>query len=433
MPTLLQLQNKYGKRDPEIRRYRLQSLALSVATLIAAALIFIFLLVLIPVFIRAVNAEPLDAVIDNLLNAGPNNNEPCFRLESAGPTPDRLTGALEAFCDQVGSGSATTSGGGATTPQTAPGIVQDRLQAVKEDQGQSAQTATISELAPGWNLFLSAEGETLDRDVTPFEDGYDSDVWRVTVGTDFQPNDKGTVGLAFTYSNHKGDFEGGGDFDNESYGVIAFAAVAPKDNVFVQATMGYASKGYDRTRTVATELSGVTNQIGPGSVKGDFDGNEFSTGVLVGYDHAIGRLTIGPRIGIDWIFTEFDSYTEQGDTGLELVLDDTDETSFQSRVGFAGSFAVSTGFGVLVPQISADWVHEFADSQRTLAFSFADDPAGVKFTYEDEEPDTDFFELAIGLSAVLPNGWLPYAQFRTIVGHEFLDSYVGSVGLRLEF
>jgi hypothetical protein len=71
MPTLLQLQKEYGRCDPEIRRCRLQSFALSVATLVAAALIFIFLLVLIPVFFRAVNAEPLDTVIDNLLNAGP--------------------------------------------------------------------------------------------------------------------------------------------------------------------------------------------------------------------------------------------------------------------------------------------------------------------------------------------------------------------------
>ena len=283
-------------------------------------------------------------------------------------------------------------------------------------------------------MFLSAEGETLDRDVTAFEDGYDSDIWRVTVGTDYQLSAKGTIGLALTHSNHEGDFAGGGDFDNNSYGFIAFASFVPHEKMFVQAIVGYAWEEYERNRSVSASITSPGGGIAlDGLVKGTFDGNKFSTGFLVGYDHTAGSLTIGPRFGLDWKFIEFDGYTEKGNTGLELVFDSTDETSFQSRVGFASSLAVGTSIGVIVPQLSADWVHEFADPQRTLAFSFAQDTAGVKFVYEDEEPDNDFLEIALGVSAILPNGWLPFVQVRTIVGHDFLDSYVGSAGLRIEF
>ncbi len=393
--------------------------------------IVIVIMVIGPAFIQSSNAQPLDTAIADLLdNVG---GDLCGKLTGAGAILDP-SGTLGAFCAQGGGGDPASAGGGAGTPNTAPGIVQERLQEQRGDYSEGSETAVTSELMPGWSVFFSADGEQLDRDVTTFEDGYDSDIWGATVGTDYQLTAKSIVGLAFTFANQDGDFTGGGDFENDSYGFIAFASFIPTEKTFVQATIGYAWKDYDRTRIVSGTVTepGLGLELG-GSVNGSFDGNEFSTGVLAGYDHTIGNLTIGPRIGLDWIYTEFDSFTEQGDTGLELVFDDSDETSVQSRLGFVASMAVSTGFGVLVPQFSADWVHEFGDDQRTLAFSFAEDLAGVNFTYEDEEPDENFFELAVGISAILPNGWLPYAQFRTIVGHDFLDSYAGTIGLRMEF
>ena len=40
-----------------------------------------------------------------------------------------------------------------------------------------------------------------------------------------------------------------------------------------------------------------------------------------------------------------------------------------------------TGFGVLVPQIYANWVHEFENDQRTENFSFVDDSTNVQYSY----------------------------------------------------
>lgn len=370
-------------------------------------------------------AQPLDRVIENLLDDDGVLGL-CSNLIGAGAS---LSGELATFCSASTSGTPTSTGGGSSTPSTAPGIVQERMAPSKEDQDE-AKTSTVSELSPGWSVFLSADGELLDRDVTTFEDGYDSSIWRATIGTDYQFAGNGIMGIALTTSSHEGDFESGGNFETDSYGFIAFGSFSPSENAFVQVMAGYSWKNYDRTRS--STVSFTDNTVISGSAKGEYDGQELSTGILFGYDLSFDGWTIGPRIGLDWIFNQFDEYTEQGNSGLELVFYESDETSFQSRVGFASSLAVNTGFGVLLPQFSADWVHEFADEQRNLAFSFADDDARVKFTFEDEEPDTDFFELAFGISAILPNGWLPYLQVRALVEHDFLDNYSGSIGLRKE-
>ncbi len=339
-----------------------------------------------------------------------------------------ITGNLAAYCAGAG-GSGTSAGGGASTPQTAPGIVQERL---KEAGGETgSETGVVTELAPGLSLLLSTEYEKLDRDVTRFEAGYDSDILRFTVGVDYQFSDSFLAGLAFTYYQHDGDLASGGDFENNSYGLLGFAAFYPTETVFIQATLGYADKDYERNRTAFFEMGG--KEAGPGPAKASYDGSEYSGGILIGSDHRAGELSFGPRLSLDWIYSDFDGYSEQGSTGLELVFADTSEFSLQSRLGMVTSMAISTGFGVLVPQLNADWVHELENDQRTENFSFVDDSDRVNYQFEDQPPDRDFFEVGAGISTILPNGWQLFAQYRTLLGHDYLDSHVGTLGLRFEF
>jgi outer membrane autotransporter protein len=88
--------------------------------------------------------------------------------------------------------------------------------------------------------------------------------------------------------------------------------------------------------------------------------------MLTGYDHPVGMFTIGPRAGINWTNTHVNDYSENGSTGLELKYDDQYANSLQSILGLQAQAAVSTTMGVLVPQVNADYIHEFANSQRYL-------------------------------------------------------------------
>lgn len=373
----------------------------------------------------SVEARSLDQQIIFLLDDG------CKELTTAIGANGSIGGTLGNLCVSAGGGTGGASqGGSAGATQTAPGAVQERLLTARGEEGE--MSASVSELMPGLSLFISGGYESLDKDVTFFEDGYDSDIQSFTVGGDYQFTDKVMAGMAFTYSNHDGDFEGGGDFDNDSYGVTIFASILPVDQVFVQMTAGYAAKDYDRTRIALFEWANKTT-TGPGEENGSFDGDEYSVGILSGYDFSFGKMSIGPRLGLDYIKTDFDSYSETGSTGLELVFDDADATSLRSRLGLTSSIAVNTSFGVLLPQAGVNWVHEFEDDQRSESFTFVDVNSDVRFQYENEDPDRDFFEFALGVSAVLPHGWLPYVQFRAIAGHDYLDSYVGTLGIRKEF
>ena len=164
------------------------------------------------------------------------------------------------------------------------------------------------------------------------------------------------------------------------------------------------------------------------------NGNVFNLGLMAGYDHPIGRFTIGPRAGVNYSNTKIGDHGETGSTGIELKYDNQWINSLQSVLGVQGSAAISTGIGILVPQFNADYIHEFANSQRFINVQFAQDGRDnpIKFRFQNDVPVRNYFNLGTGLLMVLPNGWQPFVNFRAMVGNEQFNNYAGMFGLRIE-
>jgi len=351
-----------------------------------------------------------------------------------------LTGGLNDICsrtigqsDTPGAGSA---GGGAGTPTTIPSVLIKRMEKAQgEGEKTEADEHEPAEVTLDFgriSLFLSGEYENLNREVTTFEDGYASDKWQLTVGADIQPTAHSVLGIALVGSDQTGNFDGGGHFEVDSFGVLAFGSFLPTDKTFIQVSGGFFDRSNERKRVARFDSDDTIPFSRTGRPDADFDADEFSAGILSGYDYSLGSTTIGPRVGLNWMHTKIETYSEGGgDSGLELTFYDNHVTSLQSSVGLGGSFATSTGFGVLTMQGALDWKHEFDQDQRNIEVSFVDDLRAKRFTYQTEKPDRDFFELNAGVSVVLPNGMQGFANFRTLLGHSYFDDYVGTVGLRI--
>lgn len=302
--------------------------------------------------------------------------------------------------------------------------------------GGSAATFNIgSRRWNGLGFFAGGLVESLDRDITTFQDGYRSTIFGFTGGADYRFSKKLVGGLAFNYSNTDGSFSGGGNFSTNSYGGLLFASYLPTDRTFMQVSGGYTRNNYliSRQATATIGLGPCGNALcvdGPAS--SNSNGNVFTLGLLTGYDHPIGRFTIGPRAGVTYSNTHIGGYTENGDTGIELKYNDQWINSLQSILGVQGSAAFSTSFAVLVPQFNADYIHEFANNQRFITVQFAQDlrTNPVYFTFQNDVPVRNYFNLGTGLVMVLPNGWQFFANFRAMVGNEQFNNYAGTFGLR---
>jgi uncharacterized protein with beta-barrel porin domain len=284
-----------------------------------------------------------------------------------------------------------------------------------------------AEALAGLNFFVAADYQFTDKDETDAEAGFTSNRGGLTVGVD-SPFANGVIGGAFSYGHTWGEFDGvGGDFDLDSFGTFLYGSYYPTDASFIDAVVGLALKDYEIDRRV---VAGGAGGALLGFANGDTTGHEVSASLGGGYDFSFGAITVGPRVGLHYVRTEFADFTERG-TALALHYEEQVEDSLTTTLGVQGSWAFSTGFGVVVPQVSAEYVHEFLNDRRTV-HAVSTDGTNTPVDFVTDPPDRDYFNLGAGLVFVLPDGISPFLNYSAEVANRFQEVHTVSAGVRFE-
>jgi outer membrane lipase/esterase len=346
-----------------------------------------------------------------------------------GPQLLRLCGDLQA---NNGTGSASSAGGITSAEDRISIGVDERIR--RRTQERRAASADRDGVR-GLGLFFTADYERFEQDTTRFEAGFGRDTVGGTVGVDYVLNPFALVGLGFNYAHEFGNYDSGGGFDNDSYGVLLYTSLSPIPGAFVDLVAGYVRKEYDFERRV---LLDIPQSGGPlihvdGKTRADTDSDEFRFSAHGGYDFVLRNITVGPRLGVNYRDTSVDGFRESGGTGVELAYENQNIVSLTTQAGVYASIAISTGIGVIVPQTTVEYVHEFLDDQRTVGFRFVQDLRRRKFLYQTDPPDRDYVNVALGVSMLFPGGVTAFANFRELVGYRDRSSHAVSLGLRLPF
>lgn len=364
-------------------------------------------------------------------------------LDHAGPQLLGLCLPIVAFPPGGGGGGGQTgnaaSGGGAAGAQAQFAILAHRLAKArgkndeKQPAGAGAGDEAVMNLAGGLNLFVSGQFEAVDRKQTPFETGYHSNIQGVTGGADLRMSDWLLGGLAVNYNHADSNFASLGGFQTDTFGPMLYASILPLENAFADIMLEYKHQWRDRSRY--SSFSDLTNnKSAAGLLSSDYGSDRLGANAVFGYDYSLGPVSVGPRFGFSYSRMNIDSYTETGNTGLELRFLRDRITSLQSSVGLQITAAVSTGIGVVTPQLNADWTHEYRNDQREISAQFAQDgrAAPTIFQFQNDKPDRDFFHLGTGVGLLLPNGVQPYLNFEALLGNRFFSNFAGTVGVRIE-
>lgn len=351
---------------------------------------------------------------------------------------------LNAVCTMsFGSPSGTASSGqGGASSQSLTASVENRREArlEEEDEGKAGSK---------WSVYANGNYDSLDRNRTRFADGFDSDVQGLTVGGDYRVNDQWVAGAALFYTDHRGDFDAGGDFETNKLEVIVYASLLPAENMFVDLAAGYGTRDHDvnrRANFVEMDNGGNTNTF-DGIVNSETDGKVYNISAQYGLDFQVGKFTLGPRLGADWASSTIDGYSETGGgagtaqvngvrgvAGLALVYEEQDIDSLQGTVGLLATRPVSTDFGVLLFQGSANYIHEFDNDPRSVNVRFAQDlrAAPTVFSFGTEEPDRGYVDLGLGMTVVLPRGIQTFIHLRGMRGNSQFDGDQATIGVRFE-
>ena len=263
-----------------------------------------------------------------------------------------------------------------------------------------------------------------DRDNTSNRNGYDYNIFELIAGLDYRLTDYFIVGASFNYSYTDVDNKRsrGEITSNAFYGTVYGSTYW--NSLYVDGLVSLGGANYDISRDV------------DGSVeKGSPDGLLYRLGIAVGYDIDYNSLSLSPYGRLNYGQNNVNSYTERtvsGDPGLSLNYRKQEAKSFTSALGTQASYAWSTTWGVIFPQLLAEWIHEFENNPDTVVASFnaANKPS---FSARPPSTDEDFFNLGGGIYTLFPRGFSIFVYYERTVGYDNLNPNYITGGVRKEF
>lgn len=315
---------------------------------------------------------------------------------------------------------------------------------------QSQTGAAASTMGPNpfgrLGLFINGTFTFGDKDTTSREAGFDFDTYGVTGGLDYRFTDNLVLGLAFGYSVTDADFDAArGNLDVDAYSFSLFGTYY-LDKLYFDGIFSYGWTDYNSHRNIVYAIQS-TNRSGaiiPGTTtvnqaaRSDTDGKQYSFSLSAGYDFTVRGFTFGPYGRLNYLKADIDAFQESIDNtnpgfGLSLAIEEQDVESLTWVLGGQASYALSTRFAVLVPQLRFEWEHEFLNDRRNITARFVSDPTNTPIVLVTDEPDRDFFNFGAGLSAVFPRGVSTFVYYETVLALRDVTAHKVAVGVRLAF
>lgn len=289
------------------------------------------------------------------------------------------------------------------------------------------------ELGGRWGAFVNLSYNRGDVDRTARQDAYDFYDYGALVGLDYRLTENFVLGAAVSHSYTKSEFERSlGEVEARTTGLGLYSTYYI-GSWFVDGFLSYGDVRYDTLRIVSIPSNTDVPAINA-RAKASPDGKEWTASLGFGYDYVRNAATVTPFLRVGYIRVRNDAFAESEPVeGLGLTVDERTVKSLQSALGARLSTNVSTGFGVLVPYLAAQWVHEFENDNPSIVAKYVNDPFNNFFVIPTEDPDRDYATITAGTSAQFANDLSAFIQIGTAVFLDDVNTWGVVLGLRRQF
>lgn len=186
--------------------------------------------------------------------------------------------------------------------------------------------------AGAFNAFASMAGGNFEVEAQGTDASFDSDNRTFSVGLTMRASDQVTVGAAIGTGRSKGSFGGdsGGFRTRENVGSVFFGAKS--GGFYVNGAASIANVDFTESRRVVR--LGSATRIAEASPTG----SNASGFIAAGYDHAIGKLSIGPTASWTAQNVEVNAFEETGAGSANLRIAAQKRRSEVGSIGLRASF-----------------------------------------------------------------------------------------------
>jgi hypothetical protein len=374
------------------------------------------------------------------------------------------TGALAARCAQTPGGLGNLSGDSESslnpsqnlshnlspigTAQTRSKAARERGERLREEEGPAGDAPAARIDAGPISLLVNAHGTWFGRDPEgELGRGLDGDSAAAEIGLDYRVSGRAVIGAILGLERVRYDFDAeapganftpapeAGEVDADNRYLTVFGSFAFGEGGFVEIAGGYEQSDGDYRRFSVFQESTRTLPQTEVRVEGNADGTTTWASLNAGYDFHRDAASFGPYAGVTWTRAELDPYAERdlNGSGLAMTFDGSDRSSTLVHAGVRASRAFGTGAGVVVPQLRVEYQRELEDDAPTAVSRFVLDPAGTGYALSGAKDDDDAINAGLSVAAVLPNGWMAFADWAILLDSEGADRQRATLGLRKEF
>ncbi|MBZ0102497.1 MAG: autotransporter domain-containing protein [Thermoanaerobaculia bacterium] len=289
-----------------------------------------------------------------------------------------------------------------------------------------------------WGFFASGRLTSGEHASGVETDAFDFDTAGLTAGFDRAMSANGFLGLALTALQNDTDLAGnGGRLEADALAVSAYG-IREGAHGYFQAVVTYGETSYDQRRRIPLPI------VGDLTARGEFDGDQVGADLELGrsIDGRAGSLTFFARGS--WVRASIDGFRETGavaelpgtgfgsvDFGLAVEEQEIDSLLGTAGVDWGRAFSIPGG--LVVPQLTANWWHDFGDDADPARARFLGDVAtGGSFLVFGDPPDGDWLAAGVALRFQYLWGSFFVAYDRWFLRDDLELANV-NLGLRFEF
>ncbi len=290
-------------------------------------------------------------------------------------------------------------------------VVGERLEKLREE---------AERVLPKRGVFATATYTDIDRDTTIREQGYDGTLLGITVGGDYRLRRNLVLGIAAAASNQDDDIKGNaGNREIDSFSFSLYGSYYPIDNSYIDFLGGFKISDYDTERDVSNT-----------SIRGDYDGFAIQAALNAGFDYNIEAFTFGPRLETSYVYFNNDDLVEEN--GPQAVRVEGEENdSLLVKIGGDVRRAISFDWGVLIPQATLFYQHEFLNDSQSLEVTNIS--SGETGSFLTDNPDRNTFIGRLGFVATMPKRVRLFINYEQLFSHSYLKTKTVNFGARIDF
>ena len=274
-----------------------------------------------------------------------------------------------------------------------------------------------------WGVFVSGDVDIGRRATTDTQTGFKVTSKGITLGADYRLPGNNVLGASLGFLKADTDLDAGAGTQNaKGYSFSLYGSYVPQENAYIDGILNVGHNKYDSNRQTSTDsFSSSTN------------GNQWGLAVSAGYAFNRGPLALTPYGRVEYVNAKVNGFTENGNMDGALIIGSQQIKGTTLTLGGQVSYAVSTSWGVLLPNARLELQHlaqrSVSDvSARIVNQDITSPSAQIPFLGEDR----NFGNFAAGVSAVFPRGVSAFFNYQQLFGKESLSDRHYTLGLRVD-